>query len=335
MNDPTVTILHVEDDPLLSQIVRTAFLRFGFRGEMVAAASVNEAMRFLGEMAQNNRPVNLIISDMQLPDGTGLDLIREVKSEPAWRTTPVIVLSHDAGEGVIKDAYALGACSYIPKANVWNAAQGSLQNLYRYWLENASLPRPGSRDRLQEALERAIALRNRTGELYLRLARAYPEAPEESVFWLNRALGEGNLSNLLAFFRNKVHEGDVPLGMIDRLAGMQGRVKDALRAAEDRLMVGPAPPPELAYRLAIELCDALDEEVFAEALSILFPASAVAAFALKARAALQMKELALHIRDRAEDEELRQKAGSLLDWAHRLVSVGRRAGDTGPGGRNP
>ena len=324
MNDFTVTILHVEDDPLLAEIVRKAFLRFGFRGEMITATSLNEAVRLLGEQAKNSRPVSLIITDMQLPDGTGLDLIREVKSEPAWRMIPVIVLSHDAGEGIIRDAYALGASSYIPKSNVWNAGHGSLQSIYRYWLESVILPRAGARDRLQEALERAIALRTRVADVYLRLARAFPEANEEAAFWLNRALGEGNLSNLLAFFRNKVLEKDVPPGMIDRLSGMQGRVRDALKAAEERLSAVPAPSPALGYELAIELTDALDEGVFAEVLGILFPAGAVAAAALRARAALQMQELASYIRARTEDEDLRRKADSLLDWSDRIRSISER-----------
>ena len=324
MNDFTVTILHVEDDPLLAEIVRKAFLRFGFRGEMITATSLNEAVRLLGEQAKNSRPVSLIITDMQLPDGTGLDLIREVKSEPAWRMIPVIVLSHDAGEGIIRDAYALGASSYIPKSNVWNAGHGSLQSIYRYWLESAMLPRAGARDRLQEALERAVALRTRVADVYLRLARAFPEANEEATFWLNRALGEGNLSNLLAFFRNKVLEKDVPPGMIDRLSGMQGRVRDALKAAEERLSAVPAPSPALGYELAIELTDALDEEVFAEVLGILFPAGAVATAALRARAALQIQELASYIRARTEDEDLRRKADSLLDWSDRIRSISER-----------
>jgi hypothetical protein len=137
-------------------------------------------------------------------------------------------------------------------------------------------------------------------------------------------MGEGNLSNLLAFFRNKVQEEDAPPGTIDRFTGMQARVKDALRSAEDRLMAGQALSPALAYQLANSLTDALDEEVFAEALGVLFPASSVAATALKARAALQIKELASFIWARAEDEGLRQKAGLLLDWSERIRSINER-----------
>jgi len=322
MDEKELTILHVEDDALLAHLVKKAFERFGFRGEMLSAGSVSDALGLLHERARNRKPVSLIISDMQLPDGSGLDLIHEVKSDPAWCRTPVIVLSHDVGEGVINDAYALGANSYLPKASGSKNIQGSLQSIYNYWLENAKLPQAGPRDRLQEALERAIGFRTRTAEFYLRLARGSADSPEESAFWLDRALNEGNLSNLLAFFRNKVREQDAPPGMIDRLDGMQQKVRSALAAAEEQVSAVPSLVPALAYRMALAIADALDEGVFAEALGVLFPASAPATTALKARAAAQMEDLASYIWARTADEGLRQKTNALLDLSRRLRSDG-------------
>lgn len=320
MANGALTILHVEDDPLLAGVVKSAFQRFGFQGDTISAGSVSAAVRLLDERTRDHKPVSLIITDLRLPDGTGLDLIREVKMDPVWRMTPVIVLSHHVKDGIITDAYALGASSYIPKISAWNNLLGSLQNMYQYWLENAVLPRGASRDRLQESLERAIALRTRTAEFYLRLAHASQGAPEESSFWLDRALNEGNLSNLLAFFRNRVHEKDAPPGMADRLTNMQAKVRDALRAGEDRLTAPRAAPPDMVCQSAIEIAESLEEEVFAEALGILFPVSSVATTALKVRAAAQMEDLASFILERTKDQHLRRKATALFDWSRRLGS---------------
>src|SRR5689334_22422794 len=92
-NDKKFTILHVEDDPALADLVRVAFQSFGFRGTMISVERVNEALELLGKRERDREPVNLILVDMQLPDGTGLDLIHAVKTNPAWRMTPIIVLS--------------------------------------------------------------------------------------------------------------------------------------------------------------------------------------------------------------------------------------------------
>jgi CheY-like chemotaxis protein len=318
VDNKDVAILHVEDDLHLAEAVKTAFEHFGFRGDMITAGSVGAAIDLLSVRERNKKPLSLIITDMQLPDGTGLDVIREVKTNPAWRLTPVIVLSYKDDESIVNDAYALGANSYMPKVPESKSLLESLQGFYQYWLENAKLPRAGSRDRLQDTLETAIGLRTRTADFYLGLARASEKEPGEMEFWLDRALNEGNLSNLLAFFRNKLNEQDVPQRMIDQLAGMQMKVKNALKTAEELLEKNPLPPPAMTGQWALALSDAVDEEVFAEACGHLFPKSPAATVALRARAGVQMKELALHILDRVEGEELRKKAVSLFSWSQRL-----------------
>jgi CheY-like chemotaxis protein len=187
LNDTKVTILHVEDDPVLTQIVNTAFTHFGFHGDIITAGSLAAVISLLNDRAREKKSLSLIISDMQLSDGTGLDVIREVRAHPTWRATPIIVLSHDVRQGVINDAYALGANSYVPKAPVSGKLLDSLQSVYQYWLEDAKLPRSVFKDRLEETLEKAIELRTRTSRFYLGLARISEEVPDEVQFWLDRA----------------------------------------------------------------------------------------------------------------------------------------------------
>jgi CheY-like chemotaxis protein len=282
---------------------------------------VKEALDLLNERQYKQQALSLIISDMQLPDGTGLDLIREVKTNPYWRRTPVIVLSGEVDPEVINSAYALGANSYLFKAPVGGDLLGSLDSFYKCWLDTVQLPQSSLGDPAQEVLDRATGLRARTSEFYLNLARISDGEPE-TEFWLDRALVEGNLSNLIAFFRNKLVEKDFPPGVIDRLVSSQGQVANALITAEKHLENTPSPRPELFYKWALELMEALDEQAFVEALACLFPKSRVAAAALRARAAVQVKALALHILGRTQQAELRQKAVSLLDWAH-LLEEGR------------
>jgi CheY-like chemotaxis protein len=322
INGKELTILHVEDDSILSEIVREVFNSFGFNGVMITAESVREALDLLDEREKRDEPIGLIISDMQLPDGTGLDLIREVKTCPVWRNTPVIVLSGNDDKSVINAAYALGANSYMPKNPRSTSFADSLESFYKCWIENTYLPMAVAGDRLQDALVRAIGLRTRTAEFYLGLARASEGESDEMEFWLARALNEGNLSNLLAFFRNKLKETDLPSDIVDRVAGMQIKVSNALRRAEEQLRKTPSPGPVLSYQWALELTDALDEEVFAEALACLFPVSSIAATALKGRAAAQLKALALHILEHTGELPLRQKAISLIEWSYRLAQAG-------------
>jgi len=321
VNNNKFTILHVEDDPVLVKLVQMAFENFGFRGSMISAGRVDTALGLLAERERNQERIDLILVDMELPDGTGLDVIREVKSNPAWLLTPVIVLSSNMAAGTINGAYALGANCYVSKIPKSSKVIEALRALYVSWLENALLPRMIARDRLQNALSRAVQLRARTAEFYLGLARIFEGQPEMG-FWLDRSLNEGNLSNLLAFFLPKVSEKDLPPETLVRLASMQEQVKKALEAAEERLKKNPAPQTDEVYRWTLDLIGALDEEVVAECIGYLFPKGPEATTALKARAALQMKELAGHILAGTKDLHLRQEAGRLHDWAGQIASIG-------------
>jgi chemotaxis family two-component system response regulator Rcp1 len=318
LNDKKLTILHVEDDPQLAKLVKVAFAGFGFRGEMLWASGVAEALDLLNRRGLNRESVNLILVDMQLPDGLGLDVIREVKSDPVWQSTPIIVLSSETSASMINGAYALGANCYMPKIPRTNNALNSLKVLYSCWIEAAILPEQQRRDHLQDALTRAVRLRARTSEFYLRLARVYDEDPEEMGFWLDRSLNEGNLTNLLAFFQNMIGEGDVSAETIDRVAGMQFQVRKALTTAEGLLSRKPSPTPAEACRWALDLMVVLDEEVVAEVLGSFFSKGPEATAALKARAAAQLMDLANHIMERTEDVDLRQRARDLVAWSERL-----------------
>jgi CheY-like chemotaxis protein len=313
-----LTILHVEDDPVLAKIVGIAFNNFGFHGTMLAADRIESALALLDERRRDRQPIDLILSDMRLPDGTGLDVVRKVRADPFWHLTPVLVLSSDVEPGVINESYALGANCYIPKSG--EGMMKSLRALYECWVESALLPRYRSGDRIHESLSRAIHLRSRTSEIYLRLADLVAADPGEMQFWLERSLSEGNLSNLLAFFRNKISEKDFPSETIERLVKMQAVVENTLSIIEKHLKAA-APDSRKIYLWVLDLADTVDEEIFAECLGYLFPKSPAATMALRERAAAHFNLLASHILERAEEPELRQRAEALRNRAGRIAAT--------------
>ena len=100
------SILIVDDE----KAVRTALnVNLRKRGlQVVLAASAKEALVALGE-----RAFDLVLSDVKMPDGTGLDLLKNVRS--AWPDTQVVIMT---GYGSIVDAVTAikeGAADYIIK----------------------------------------------------------------------------------------------------------------------------------------------------------------------------------------------------------------------------
>lgn len=104
MSTPGPRILVVDDEPAILRAVRANLGRHGFRVE--TAATSQEAL----EHAQT-RP-DLILLDLGLPDGDGLDIIRSIREQ--W-DIPIIVLSARGAEGEKVRALDLGADDYLTK----------------------------------------------------------------------------------------------------------------------------------------------------------------------------------------------------------------------------
>lgn len=83
---------------------------------IVTASSQIEALQLL-EQGQ----FSLITTALMLPDADGLDLCRRIRLDKRYRYTPIIVISSDADERLIREGYAAGVTDYFDKAQGFTA----------------------------------------------------------------------------------------------------------------------------------------------------------------------------------------------------------------------
>ncbi|HEY4497971.1 MAG TPA: response regulator [Candidatus Paceibacterota bacterium] len=103
-------ILFIEDEEALRNTFREAFEHDGYA--ILDAADGEDGLR----IAQKELP-NLILLDLILPKKSGFDVLKELRSNPATRSIPVIVLTNLEGSEDIEQALAHGATTYLVKAN--------------------------------------------------------------------------------------------------------------------------------------------------------------------------------------------------------------------------
>jgi len=103
--DPTPQVVIVEDDAQIRRFVRTSLEAESYR---VAEAET----RGRGAIETGTRKPDLLIVDLGLPDGSGVDLIRDVR---AWSNVPILVLSARVAELDKIDALDAGADDYLTK----------------------------------------------------------------------------------------------------------------------------------------------------------------------------------------------------------------------------
>jgi len=103
------TILVIDDDPDLQKLIRTYFVMEGFLPR--AAFKVPEII-----IALRQQPVpDLILLDVQLPDGNGFDILARMRQHPVLKSMPVVMLTAEATREAVLKGLQLGADGYITK----------------------------------------------------------------------------------------------------------------------------------------------------------------------------------------------------------------------------
>jgi two-component system, chemotaxis family, chemotaxis protein CheY len=102
-------ILIVEDSATTRALIRAVIEDMG-DFNTVEAGSGFEALKLLP-----TQEFNLVITDVNMPDINGLELIHFIKSNPRYSHIPLIIVSTERSEEDKKRGIALGAMSYITK----------------------------------------------------------------------------------------------------------------------------------------------------------------------------------------------------------------------------
>lgn len=95
-------LLVVDDEPHIGVLLRLQFEQRGYR--LSLARTLAEARQALAADAPDG-----LLLDLHLPDGSGLDLLGELRRGPRTRTLPVLVLTGEGDERVLRETDALGA----------------------------------------------------------------------------------------------------------------------------------------------------------------------------------------------------------------------------------
>ena len=102
------TILIVDDSVSFRQVVSLALSGAGY--DVIQACDGKDALSKL-----DGRKLNLIVSDVNMPVMDGLSFVRAAKQLPAYKFTPIIMLTTEAGETMKQQGQAAGAKAWVVK----------------------------------------------------------------------------------------------------------------------------------------------------------------------------------------------------------------------------
>ena len=102
------TIMIIDDSASLRQVVGIALTGAGY--EVVEACDGRDALSQL-----TGRKFHLMLCDVNMPNLDGISFLKALRELPAYKFTPVIMLTTEAGEDKKKEGQAAGARAWVVK----------------------------------------------------------------------------------------------------------------------------------------------------------------------------------------------------------------------------
>ncbi len=131
------SILFVEDDPRDQELALTALKSDELGVTVVFADNGEEALDYLycrGKYAA--RPEShptVVILDLKMPKVDGLEVLRQIRSEPSLHLLPVVFLTSSREEGDVLQGYELGVNAYVVKPVDFREFASKVRQLGLFW----------------------------------------------------------------------------------------------------------------------------------------------------------------------------------------------------------
>jgi two-component system, response regulator len=140
-----VEILLVEDNPNDVELTLRALKKNNLANRVQVVGDGAEALDFVfardkySDRRVENSP-RVILLDLKLPKVDGVEVLREIRSNPQTKQIPVVVLTSSSEERDIIETYKLGVNSYILKPVDFEKFIEVVKELGYYWLLLNQLP---------------------------------------------------------------------------------------------------------------------------------------------------------------------------------------------------
>lgn len=132
MSNP-VTIIMIEDDEGHARLIERNIRRSGVNNEIIPFSNGTEATKYLfgsdGSGLGHKGRALLILLDLNLPDMTGIDILRQIKENKYLKSSPVVVLTTTDDSQEIKRCYELGCNVYITKPVNYDSFANAIRQL--------------------------------------------------------------------------------------------------------------------------------------------------------------------------------------------------------------
>lgn len=128
-----VTMVMIEDDEGHARLIEKNIRRAGVRNDIVAFRDGTSAIAYLfggnGAGSTHAGRALLILLDLNLPDMSGVDILKRIKADEHLKRSPVVILTTTDDQDEIRRCYDLGCNVYITKPVEYESFAHSIRQL--------------------------------------------------------------------------------------------------------------------------------------------------------------------------------------------------------------
>jgi CheY-like chemotaxis protein len=140
-------ILLAEDSDRDAELTLNALAQHNLVNEIERARDGAEALDYLYRRGQfSSRPngnPTVVLLDLKMPKVDGLDVLRQIRSDPQLKLIPVVVMTSSRQEQDVVESYKLGANAYVVKPVKFNEFVNAVKQVGVFWAI-INEPPPGS-----------------------------------------------------------------------------------------------------------------------------------------------------------------------------------------------
>ena len=140
-----ITILMADDDADDRLLAKDALAESRLANDLHQVVDGQELMDYLHHQGKYVDPITsprpgVILLDLNMPKKDGFEALAEIRSDPALRQIPVVILTTSKAEQDIYRGYDLGANSFVTKPVTFEGLVDAMSALGQYWFEIVELP---------------------------------------------------------------------------------------------------------------------------------------------------------------------------------------------------
>ena len=123
-------ILVIDDVPFIRDLVKNHLNLLGYKN-LFEACDGDEGYNILVHQLSAKKPVQMVISDWNMPVFSGLELLKKLRSSTEWKDLPFVLLTSESEFEQVTEAVLAGVSQYIIKPFSEKSFEEKLRSLWK------------------------------------------------------------------------------------------------------------------------------------------------------------------------------------------------------------